>query len=87
MNDIVAIGALDGVRAFGLSVPEDIWIFGHDDIPMSSWHCVNLTTVQQPLEAMVQAAVERMCARLQSNGLEPERKVLPFGLVFRGSTG
>jgi LacI family transcriptional regulator len=85
-NDIVAIGALDGVRARGRKVPDDVWVVGYDDIPMCAWQAIDLTTVRQPLDAMVEAAVARLCERLASGGLAPRRVLLPNTLVVRGSS-
>ncbi|WP_235610754.1 LacI family DNA-binding transcriptional regulator [Bordetella sp. H567] len=85
-NDIVAIGALDGVRAGGARVPDDTWVVGYDDIPMCAWQAIDLTTVRQPLDAMVEAAVARLCERLGTGNLPPRRVVLPNTLVVRGSS-
>ncbi|MEJ8827498.1 LacI family DNA-binding transcriptional regulator [Variovorax humicola] len=87
VNDIVAIGALDGVRSKGLAVPDDVWVVGHDDVPMAAWDCINLTTVAQSREAMVDAAVARLCARLDDQDLRPKRVVLPHEFIVRGSAG
>jgi len=86
-NDIIAIGALDGVRALGRRVPEDVWVVGYDDIPMCAWHAISLTTVRQPLEAMVDAAVERLVDRLASNTISARSVLLPNDIVVRGSSG
>ncbi|MDB5827192.1 MAG: hypothetical protein JWQ73_1412 [Variovorax sp.] len=87
VNDIVAVGALDGVRSMGRTVPDDVWVVGHDDIPMAGWSCINLTTVAQSRAAMVEAAVARLCARLASPALQAESVVLPYQIVHRGTAG
>ncbi|MDM0116419.1 LacI family DNA-binding transcriptional regulator [Variovorax sp. J22R133] len=87
VNDIVAIGALDGLRSKGLAVPDDVWVVGHDDVPMAAWDCINLTTVAQSREAMVDAAVARLCARLDNQDLRPKRVVLPYEFIRRGTAG
>jgi LacI family transcriptional regulator len=87
VNDIVAIGALDGVRAEGRTVPGDVWVVGHDDVPMAAWDCIKLTTVAQSREAMVDAAVARLCARLGNPLLRPTRVVLPYEFIVRGTAG
>lgn len=86
-NDIIAIGALDGIRTLGRKVPDEVWVVGYDDIPMSAWHAVSLTTVRQPLEAMVDAAVERLVERLASNAIAARSVLLPNRIVVRGSSG
>ncbi|MFC0281108.1 substrate-binding domain-containing protein [Falsigemmobacter intermedius] len=41
-----------------LSVPEDVMVAGFDDITSSRWHPYRLTTIRQPVEAMVDDALE-----------------------------
>jgi len=85
-NDVIALGAIDGARARGLSVPEDLWVVGYDDIEMASWGAYDLTTVRQPLEEMVGLAVGHLRSRIRGDTSAPVRDCLPNGLVIRGST-
>lgn len=85
-NDIVAIGALDAAKRCGRSVPDDMWIVGYDDIPMARWECIGLSTVQQPLPAMVEQVVERLERRMADPMLTPHTFVLPNDLVLRRTT-
>ncbi|MEI2417161.1 LacI family DNA-binding transcriptional regulator [Orrella sp. JC864] len=85
-NDIIAIGALDGARALGRRVPEDLWLVGYDDIPMARWDCIALSTVRQPLAEMSAAAVERLLARIADPSLAPRRWLLPNELLLRRTT-
>lgn len=85
-NDIVAIGVLDAAKGAGRSVPDDMWIVGYDDIPMARWECIGLTTVQQPLPAMVAQVVERLECRMTDPMLAPATFVLPNDLVLRRTT-
>ena len=48
-NDIVAVGALKGFRAAGLTVPDDVSVTGVDDIPLAYDVTPRLTTVALPL--------------------------------------
>lgn len=52
-NDVTALGSLDAIKAYGLSVPEDVEVIGFDDIKMASWPNNNLSTWSQPIEEMV----------------------------------
>lgn len=85
-NDIVAIGALDGARAQGRRVPEDLWIVGYDDIPMAGWDVIGLTTMRQPLPAMASETVERLLARIERPDLPAETVTLPNQLIIRNTT-
>lgn len=57
-DDILAVGAIDACREYGVSVPEDIGIVGFDDMPMASWRAYNLTTVRQPVADIIATAIE-----------------------------
>lgn len=85
-NDIVAIGAIDAAKKFGKKIPKDIWVVGYDDIPMAGWHCINLSTVSQPIQKMVDYAVERLLARIKDPSLKAKKKVLPNQMIIRGTT-
>lgn len=87
VNDVLALGARDAARVRGVDVPGKLWIIGYDDIEMSAWPAFDLTTVRQPLELMVQRAVELLRARIE--GAKDAHQTIRFAndLVIRGSTG
>lgn len=86
VNDVLALGARDAARIRGFEVPEKLWIVGYDDIEMSAWPAFDLTTVRQPLDLMVQRAVELLRARIE--GAKDAHQMIRFAndLVIRGST-
>jgi LacI family transcriptional regulator len=87
-GDSMAIGALNGARALGLRVPEDVAIVGFDDIDMAAWPCFALTTVRVPLVDMAEAAVRLLVDRLRGTSPpEPRHEVLPAELVLRSTHG
>jgi DNA-binding LacI/PurR family transcriptional regulator len=58
VSDIMAMGAMDAMRhRLGLRVPEDVMVAGFDDIPESRRLPYQLTTVRQPIEQMVDEAL------------------------------
>jgi DNA-binding LacI/PurR family transcriptional regulator len=85
-TDLMALGVLDVARCeLGLNVPRDVSIVGFDDIPMAAWRGCSLTTVRQPVDEMVPAAVEIMLKAVEKPGREVvARRILPT-LVRRGS--
>ena len=86
VNDVLAMGAMDGVRARGARVPDDVWIVGYDDIEIASWGAYDLTTVRQPMEQMVAQAIELLLARVDAREAPVTHKCLANELVIRGST-
>jgi len=85
-NDIVAIGALDGARAQGKRIPEDLWVIGYDDIPMAGWDAIGLTTVRQPLASMATMVVERLLLRIAQPEAPTQTTKLPNELIVRETT-
>lgn len=87
-NDVIAFGALDAACRCGLRVPEDLSVIGYDDIAMSSWELIRLTTISQPLTQMAKAAARMLISRLESQEvLETRRQIFPASLVRRDTTG
>ncbi len=86
-NDLIAMGAMDYARGqLGLHVPDDLSIVGFDDIPMANWPGYDLTTVQQPIEWMVDATIERLIRAIQAPVAETVIKKVNGILIERGST-
>ncbi|WP_407571979.1 LacI family DNA-binding transcriptional regulator [Deinococcus altitudinis] len=56
-NDIIAIGILDALHMLGRRVPEEVSVIGFDDIQESARLAYRLTTIRQPLEAMIEDAL------------------------------
>lgn len=86
-NDLMAFGALDGLRSTSGLSSDDCWIVGFDDIPMSSWQSFDLTTVRQPVPEMIQAGVQALLERIHDRSLEPQSITFDCELIVRGSTG
>ena len=86
-NDILAIGFLDGARReLGLSVPEDISIVGFDDIEMAHWPSHGLTTVQQPIDKMLEATVTLARELATNSSREPIIQMIEPGAVIERTT-
>ncbi len=58
VNDVMALGAITGLRSLGLSVPGDVQVSGFDDIPTLRDFTPSLTTVRLPLEQIGEQAVD-----------------------------
>lgn len=88
VNDLYALGAYAGVRDRGKRIPEDVSVVGFDDIALAEVVTPPLTTVQQPLSALMGVAVRLLVERI--TGVRtgpPEHLVVPPVLIVRGSTG
>jgi len=85
VSDIIAMGVLDAFRLGGIAVPGDISVVGFDDIPASAREIYRLTTIAQPLKAMVRRGLDLLSARIADPGLPDEAVTLRGKLIIRGS--
>ena len=86
-NDVIALGALNAASSSGTTVPEDLSIFGFDDLLPSAWETVNLSTIQQPIARMAEAAAQMLVERIEgTHDGSPRDKVFPVSLVERATT-
>jgi LacI family transcriptional regulator len=86
VNDLSALGAIDGAKSLGLRVPDDLWVVGYDDIDLASWTSYGLTTVHQPLTEMTEAAVELLLGRIDDPARPFTHKQFESKLMIRTST-
>jgi LacI family transcriptional regulator len=84
-NDVMAMGVMDAVRNRGFRVPDDISIYGFDDIPQASMVRPGLTTVNQPLEKMGRVATQMLLDLFRNKEKTDNRIELPTELVIRES--
>jgi LacI family transcriptional regulator len=88
VNNLVALGAIEAVRAAGLEVPDDIALVCFDDNEYVSRLYPFLTVMDQPAETFGSLATQLLLERVE--GRAPERSrvvVLPAEFVVRRSCG
>ncbi|MDB4908555.1 MAG: regulatory protein LacI [Gemmatimonadetes bacterium] len=86
-NDLVAVGLCCALRELGLGVPDDVSVVGFDDIPLSAYLHVPLTTVKVPTRRMGEIAADMLITHVQSKTEVPVQKAyLEAPLVVREST-
>jgi LacI family transcriptional regulator len=84
-DNLMALGALDAIRARGLRVPDDIALAAFDDIPWFVHTAPPITAIAQPTGELGHAAVRALVDRIE--GRPPESVTLPARLVVRRSCG
>ncbi|PYG28833.1 LacI family DNA-binding transcriptional regulator [Pelagimonas varians] len=84
-DDVLSIGALSALRESGLKVPEDVGIIGLNDMEMSGWENINLTTIHQPIRQIIKSSIELMVAMLDEPDRYPEARIFPCSVVERGT--
>lgn len=87
LTDVLAAGAIDGVRAEGLAVPGDILVAGCDGNPLAWSGPVPLTTIASPGYEIGRRGVQLLLARIA--GETPPsacRELVSSSLLERAST-
>ncbi|GAB3678777.1 LacI family DNA-binding transcriptional regulator [Saccharopolyspora tripterygii] len=86
-NDLIAIGALQRLRATGVRVPDDLSLVGCDDIFGADLTVPGLTTIAGPADKLGSQAVDALHARLSGRGDGLGSVTFDSHMVIRGSTG
>jgi len=84
-NDIIALGAMDAIRVIGLRIPEDVSVFGFDNIRMGAWPSYSLTTWEQPVEEMIDGTIEILLNEINDNTVKPKTLMFKGHMVVRNS--
>lgn len=85
-NDLMALAALDCARGeFNLDVPRELSVVGFDDAPPAQWWSYGLTTMEQPVGAMVDALVAMLLERMEEPAMAPRTVAIPGRLIVRRS--
>jgi len=84
-NDRIARGATHALYQAGFKVPEDISIIGYDDIPEAEFADPPLTTIQQPMAEVGQAATRFLIQMIEDPAITPKQVLFDTTLVIRSS--
>ena len=82
-SDLLALQAVQAVRAAGRQVPGDVAVVGYDDMPVATYSDPPLTTVHQPVAVAGAELVDALLALLRGERAAP--RMLPVHLVVRES--
>ncbi len=84
-DDVLSIGALSAIEEAGLSVPEDIGLIGLNDMDMSRWQNIDLTTIRQPIPEIIGASIDLVIGTIESPDRHPETRLFPCRVIERGT--
>jgi LacI family transcriptional regulator len=86
-NDLMAMGAMNAIRAARLRIPQDIAVIGFDNIPAAELVSPALTTVTQFQEQLGRRAAQMLLERFDGTAPDGGRcEEMPAELVIRQST-
>ena len=86
-DDLIAANVLREARQRGIDVPNDLKVIGYDGTEATRILLPELSTVQQPIKGIAEAAVELLMEQI--NGESKERKletILPIRLIEGNTT-
>ena len=83
--DLIAIGAMKGLRERGLTIPRDVAVMGFDDIITATFTDPPLTTVRQNTEEAGELMVETLIHLIEGRAVSS--RMIPTKLMVRGSCG
>jgi LacI family transcriptional regulator len=88
VNNLVALGAIEAIRANGLEVPDDIALVCFDDIEYASRLYPFLTVMAQPAETLGTLGTQLLLERIEGRAPDQSRiVVLPPQFIVRRSCG
>ncbi|SDH94797.1 transcriptional regulator, LacI family [Alteribacillus persepolensis] len=85
-NDQLAIGVIQGAKAQGLGIPEDLSVIGFDNTILATTTVPGLTTVAQPIVTMGKKIVDVLVDEIQAGRSLRERVLYNPELIVRGTT-
>lgn len=91
-GDLMALSVMDTLRhELGWRVPQDVSVVGFDGVPQAAWPSYRLTTFEQPVGDMVEAAVDLLHRSLDDRvdgaamAAQARDVIVPGRLVVRAS--
>lgn len=85
-SDLMAVGAVQVLRAAGRRIPEDVAVVGFDDSPIAATAEPPLTSVRQPIEEMGAEMVRLILEHVDRPSSVPRKVILATQLVRRRSS-
>ena len=84
-SDVIALGAMKGLRRCGLECPSDVAVVGYDNISFAAYGTPALTTINQDMATAGRLLLSKLLDRSGRSAAASER--LATDLIIRGSCG
>ncbi|WP_173915821.1 catabolite control protein A [Halobacillus sp. Marseille-Q1614] len=85
-SDEMALGVIHGAQDKGLSVPEDVEVFGFDNTRLATMVRPTLSTVVQPMYDIGAVAMRLLTKFMNKEEVEEQNVTLPHRIIERNST-
>lgn len=84
-NDNVALGIIDSLTSVGVRIPEQVSVIGYDDIRLSAFNRIPLTTVSQSIRNMGRLAAIELFEMIRNTDAPRPHHLMKPELIFRDS--
>lgn len=87
-NDLMAIGAIRAIQERGLRIPQDISVIGMDNLPLSGFKEISLTTVEYNIRLMGEITCKKVIELIENSSkhTKPQiKEILPVKLIIRNT--
>ncbi len=85
-SDWLAVGCYKALTERGIRIPEDVKLAGYDDISITAFNGVPITTIHQQVDEMGARVVEQLLKIMRQDKVEQNIVKVPVYLVPREST-
>ncbi|SFL33349.1 transcriptional regulator, LacI family [Gracilibacillus orientalis] len=85
LSDPMAVGALSACHEYGIRIPEDLKIIGHDNDEQTSYTAPSLTTVHLPVEVMAGACVNQLIGQINQTIETATKEQYETNIIVRKS--
>ena len=85
-NDNVAIGIINHLLELQIPIPEQISIIGYDNIRMSEFSQIPLTTISQSIRDLGRIAALELMEMIKNPSIDPPKHIIKPKLIVRKST-
>ena len=84
MSDVMAVGAIRGLRDEGKHVPEDVSVVGFDGVELGEFFIPRLASISQNVEALADRSFRMLLENIEEN-TAAHYEILPVSLLDRES--
>lgn len=84
MSDVMAVGAIRGLRDQGKCVPEDISVVGFDGVELGQYYVPRLASISQNLDSLAERSFRILLSNIE-DGDSAHYEILPVSLLDRES--
>ena len=85
-NDLMAIGALNTLKHYGIKIPEEMSLIGMDNINLTEMVVPSITTIMQPYKEMCEKAVELIIKQEKKVEIFNKKVIVKPSIIIRETT-